>query len=125
MVQYQPRLDDAFGALADPTRRTILERLGLGEATITDLAAPFGMSLTGMKKHVRVLERAGLVRSEKVGRERRCSLGERRLDDVERWIESYRELLDGRLERLGEMLASSPEGEHDERQTQRRKGAGQ
>jgi len=106
MVQYQHRqeLDGAFAALADPTRRSILQRLGQGSATITDLAQPFGMSLTGMKKHVHILEEAELVATEKVGRSRRCSLGPRRLDDVRQWIESYRQMLDARLDRLGELL---------------------
>ena len=104
MVQYYPQLDRTFAALADPTRRGILERLGEGSATISELAQPFGMSLTGLKKHVRVLEDAELVTTEKVGRARRCNLGPRRLDDVERWIESYRHMVDARLDRLGELL---------------------
>ena len=104
MVQYQPQLDRTFAALADPTRRGILERLGHGTATITELAEPFGISLTGLKKHVRVLEDAELVTTEKVGRARRCSLGPRRLDDVQGWIETYRHMLDARLDRFGELL---------------------
>ncbi len=104
MVQYQAELDGAFAAIADPTRRSILQRLGQGSATITELARPFGMSLTGMKKHVRILEEAELVRTEKVGRARRCSLGPRRLDDARAWIESYRQTLDDRLDRFGELL---------------------
>jgi DNA-binding transcriptional ArsR family regulator len=105
MVQYQGhQLDGAFAALADPTRRGILERLGRGSATISELAQPSGMSLTGIKKHVRVLEDAGLLVSEKVGRARLCSLGPRRLDDVQRWLATYRQMLDGRLDRLGELL---------------------
>jgi len=104
MVQYQSRLDQAFAALADPTRRGILERLGDGEATISELAAPFEISLTGVKKHVQVLEEAELVSTEKVGRARRCRLGPRRLDDLESWIESYRRTLEARLDRLGEFL---------------------
>jgi DNA-binding transcriptional ArsR family regulator len=103
MVQHQP-LDRTLGALADPTRRAILERLGGGSATITELAEPFGMTLTGMKKHVRVLEDAGLVATEKLGRERRCSLGPGGLADVEAWIASYRQMLETRLDRLGELL---------------------
>lgn len=103
MVQHL-QLDRTFGALADPTRREVLERLGRGGATITELASPFGMSLTGMKKHVRVLEDAELVITQKVGRERRCSLGPRRLDDVEKWIEMYRRMLDERLDRFGALL---------------------
>ena len=104
MVQYQSELDQAFAALADPTRRGILERLGRGEATVTELAEPFEMSLTGLKKHVHVLEQAELVTTEKVGRARRCRLGPRRLDDLESWIESYRRTLEERLDRLGEFL---------------------
>jgi DNA-binding transcriptional ArsR family regulator len=103
MVQY-PQIDRAFAALADPTRRGVLERLGRGNATISELAEPFGMSLTGMKKHVRVLEDAELVRTEKVGRARQCSLGPRRLDDVQQWIEMYRRMLEERLDRFGELL---------------------
>jgi DNA-binding transcriptional ArsR family regulator len=104
MVQYQPALDRTFGALADPTRRGILERLGQGSATITELAEPFEMSLTGLKKHVRVLEDVELVTTEKVGRARRCTLGPRRLEDVQRWIETYRQMLEARLDRFGELL---------------------
>jgi DNA-binding transcriptional ArsR family regulator len=103
MVQY-PQLDRTFAALADPTRRGILERLGRGSATITELAEPFGISLTGLKKHVQVLEDAELVTTEKVGRSRRCSLGPQRLEDAERWIDMYRQMLDERLDRFGELL---------------------
>ena len=104
MVQYQHELDRTFAALADPTRRTILERLGQGTATITELAEPFGISLTGLKKHVRVLEDAALVSTEKVGRARHCSLGPRELEDVRGWIDGYRGMLDERLDRFGELL---------------------
>jgi DNA-binding transcriptional ArsR family regulator len=103
MVQYSP-VDRTFAALADPTRRGVLERLGRGSATISELAEPFGISLTGMKKHVRVLEDAELVATEKVGRTRRCSLGPRRLDDVQEWIATYRRMLDERLDRFGDLL---------------------
>ena len=103
MVQHQP-IDATFAALADPTRRTVLERLGRGPATITELAEPAGISLTGMKKHVRVLEDAELVSTEKVGRSRRCSVGPKRLDEVQDWIDAYRRMLDERLDRLGELL---------------------
>jgi DNA-binding transcriptional ArsR family regulator len=104
MVQYSVELDQAFAALADPTRRGILERLGRGSATISQLAEPYGMSLTGLKKHVRVLEEADLVTSRKLGRVRECTLGPRRLDDVERWIDTHRQTLEARLDRLGELL---------------------
>jgi DNA-binding transcriptional ArsR family regulator len=103
MVQCS-QIDRTFAALADPTRRAMLERLGRGSATITELAEPFGITLTGTKKHVRVLEEAQLVTTEKVGRARRCSLGPRRLDDVQEWIAMYRRMLDERLDRFGELL---------------------
>lgn len=111
MVQYQQQLDQAFGALADPTRRGILERLGRGRATISELAEPFGISLTGLKKHVQVLEDADLVRTEKMGRTRWCSLGPQDLAEVQRWIVGYRLMLDERLDRLGELLERT-EGEN-------------
>jgi DNA-binding transcriptional ArsR family regulator len=105
MVQFQPQpLDRTFAALADPTRRAVLERLGSGSATISELAEPFGITLTGMKKHVRVLEDAELVTTEKVGRARRCSAGPRRLEDVQQWAEGYRRMLNERLDRFGELL---------------------
>jgi DNA-binding transcriptional ArsR family regulator len=103
MVQYQP-IDRTFAALADPTRRAVLERLGRGGATITELAEPFAISLTGMKKHVQVLEDVKLVTTEKVGRARRCTLGPARLEDVEQWTQAYRQMLDERLDRFGELL---------------------
>ena len=94
MVQYSDQLDTAFAALSDPTRRGILERLGRQDASISDLAATFGMTLTGIKKHVRILEEAGLVTTEKVGRVRECRLGPRRLDDETTWIAKYRRMLE-------------------------------
>jgi len=104
MVQYQ-ELDRTLAAIADPTRRGVLEQLGTeGEASISDLAEPFAISLTGMKKHVAILERAELVATEKVGRTRRCRLAQRRLDELEGWIESYKRMLEDRLDRFGEML---------------------
>jgi DNA-binding transcriptional ArsR family regulator len=107
MVQYQEQLDRTLSALADPTRRGILERLGQGSATVSELAEPFGMSLTGLKKHIRILEDAGLVTTEKVGRARLCSLGPRRLDDVQQWVVAYARMLDARLDRFGELLERS------------------
>ena len=97
MVQYSGRLDAGFAALSDGTRRAILERLGRGDASIGELAARFDMTLTGMKKHVQILEAAGLVTTEKVGRVRRCRLGPRRLDDENTWIRMYRRMLEARL----------------------------
>jgi DNA-binding transcriptional ArsR family regulator len=104
MVQSSTHLDAAFAALSDPTRRGILEALGSQEATISELAAIFGMTLTGVKKHVAVLERAGLVTTEKIGRARVCRIGPRRLDDETTWIATYREMLESRLDRLGDFL---------------------
>ena len=104
-----PKRDSAFAALADPTRRGILERLGKSDAGISELAEAFDMTLTGIKKHVGVLEAAGLVITEKVGRVRHCTLGPRRLDDETAWIATYRRLLDGRLNRLGEFLERTME----------------
>jgi DNA-binding transcriptional ArsR family regulator len=106
MVQHHP-LDRTLSALADPTRRGILERLGRGSATITELAEPFGITLTGCKKHVHLLEEAGLVTTEKVGRVRRCSLGPRRLEDVEAWMGMYRRMLDERLDRFEALLQAT------------------
>jgi DNA-binding transcriptional ArsR family regulator len=103
MVHYQP-VDRTLGALADPTRRAVLERLGQGSATITELAEPFGMSLTGMKKHVRVLEEAQLVSTMKVGRTRLCHLGPRRLDDVRQWVDIYRQMVNEQMDRFGDLL---------------------
>lgn len=111
MVQQPAQLDRTFAAIADPTRRGILERLGRGSATISELAEPAGISLTGLKKHVHVLERADLVTTRKVGRTRHCTLGPSRLGEADRWIESYRELADGRLDRLGELLQETTRGE--------------
>lgn len=105
MVQYEvEQLDRTFAALADPTRRGMLERVSVGTASIGELAAPFGITLTGARKHVQVLEAAELVSTEKVGRTRLCSLGPRRLDDLQDWIDGYRRALAGRLDRLDEFL---------------------
>ncbi|HEY0305179.1 MAG TPA: metalloregulator ArsR/SmtB family transcription factor [Longimicrobiales bacterium] len=104
MVQYSPLLNATFAALADPTRRGILERLGQSDASITELAGIFGMTLTGMKKHVAILEEADLVRTEKVGRVRTCRLGPRRLDDETAWIGMYQQMLEARMDRLGAFL---------------------
>ena len=101
MVQYtHTRVDDAFAALSDATRRGVLEQLGRADASITDLADKFQMTLTGMKKHVGVLEQAGLVTTAKVGRVRTCRLGRRRLDEEAAWIETYRQLWDARFHEL-------------------------
>ena len=104
MVQYSHSLDSAFAALSDPTRRGILEQLGRGDATITDLADRFGMTLTGLKKHVGVLEQSGLVVTRKEGRIRYCRLGPRQLDRETAWIERYRRMLEDRMDRLEAFL---------------------
>lgn len=108
MVQYQ-QLDRTLAALADPTRRGIVERLGEGSATISELAEPLGITLTGVKKHVALLEDAGLLVTEKVGRARVCRLGTQRLDEVEQWIGSYRRMLEDRYDRFEEVLERQKE----------------
>lgn len=105
MVQYSSaRLDASFAAISDVTRRGILEQLGRADASITDLAEKFHMTLTGMKKHVGVLERAGFVTTEKVGRVRTCKLGPLRLDHEMAWIERYRQLWDARFDELDKIV---------------------
>jgi DNA-binding transcriptional ArsR family regulator len=105
MVQYsEPRFDASFAALSDPTRRGILEQLGRADASITDLAGKFHMTLTGMKKHVGVLEQAGLVNTEKVGRVRTCRLGRCRLEEEAAWIERYRQLWAARFDELDHVV---------------------
>jgi DNA-binding transcriptional ArsR family regulator len=105
MVQYlRARLDASFSALSDSTRRGVLEQLGRGEASITELADRFDMTLTGMRKHVGVLERAGLVVTEKVGRVRTCRIGARRLEEVAAWVERYQQLWDARFGELDQVI---------------------
>jgi DNA-binding transcriptional ArsR family regulator len=105
MVQYiRTRFDASFAAISDATRRGVLEQLGRADASITDLAHKFHMTLTGMKKHVKVLERAGLVTTEKVGRVRTCTLGLRRLEEEAAWIASYRRLWDARFDELDKLV---------------------
>jgi DNA-binding transcriptional ArsR family regulator len=105
MVQYmQTRLDGSFAALSDATRRGVLEQLGHSDASITDLAEKFHMTLTGMKKHVGVLEEAGLVTTEKVGRVRTCKLGPRQLAEETAWLERYRQLWESRFNELDKVV---------------------
>jgi DNA-binding transcriptional ArsR family regulator len=105
MVQYQgSRLDASFAALSDATRRGVLEQLARADASITDLAEKFHMTLTGMKKHVGVLEQAGLVMTEKVGRVRTCKLGLRRLDQEAAWIERHHQLWEARFDELDKVV---------------------
>jgi DNA-binding transcriptional ArsR family regulator len=105
MVQcIQARFDSSFAALSDATRRGVLQQLGRSDASISRLAEQFNMTLTGMKKHVGVLEQAGLVTTEKVGRVRTCRLGARRLDEEAAWIEQYRQLWDARFDALDDVI---------------------
>jgi DNA-binding transcriptional ArsR family regulator len=105
MVQFaQTRLDASFAALSDATRRGVLEQLGRGDASITILADKFQMTLTGMKKHVAVLEQAGLVTTEKVGRVRTCRLGLLALEEEAAWIEWYRKIWDARFDELDKLV---------------------
>jgi DNA-binding transcriptional ArsR family regulator len=105
MVQYvRTGFDASFAALSDPTRRGVLEQLGRADASITDLAERFQMTLTGMKKHVGVLERAGLVVTKKVGRVRTCRLGLCRLEEEAAWIEKHRQLWDARFDELDKVV---------------------
>ena len=104
MVHYQARLDATFAALSDVTRRGVLEQLGRSEASISDLAERFEMTRTGMKKHVGVLEQAGLVVTEKVGRVRTCKLGPRRLEEEVAWMERHRQLWNARFDALDEIV---------------------
>ena len=117
MVQYETaHLNASFAVLSDATRRGVLEQLGRADASITDLAEKFHMTLTGMKKHVGVLERAGFVVTQKVGRVRTCKLGLRRLEEEAAWIESYRQLWDARFHELDKVVEElkrkeKPDGE--------------
>src|SRR5437868_13151944 len=105
MVQHMSaRLDASFAALSDATRRGVLERLGRADASITELADKFHMTLTGMKKNVGVLEQAGLVTTEKIGRVRTCKLGPRRLEDETAWLERYHQLWDARFDELDKIV---------------------
>jgi len=121
MVQYRTtRLDASFAALADPKRRGVLERLGRADASITDLAEKFRMTLTGMKKHVGVLEQAGLVTTTKIGRVRTCRLGPRRLEEETAWLERYRRRWDQRFDALDELVEElTRKGKSDERRNRK------
>ncbi len=109
MVQYSATLDHAFAALADPTRRGILQRLGERDASITDLAEHFGITLTGLKKHVGVLEHAGLVRTVKLGRVRVCTIGEQRLDGAVMFLAWFARVQNERFNQLDRFLEEHPE----------------
>ena len=115
MVQYlNPHLDLSFAALSDATRRGIIDQLGQSDASITSLAETFQMTLTGMKKHVQVLERAGLVVTQKVGRVRTCKLGANGLKAEAEWIEAHRKLFEARFEALDEIISELKQEGSDE-----------
>ena len=115
MVQYiSHSLDLSFAALSDATRRGIIDQLGQGDASITSLADRFQMTLTGVKKHVQVLERTGLVVTQKVGRVRTCKLGKRSLNAEAEWIEAHRKLFDARFEALDEIISEMKQEGSDE-----------
>ena len=104
MVQYSPQLDSAFAALSDPTRRGILEQLGRSDASISDLAAKFEITLTGLKKHVHILEQSGFVTSKKVGRVRTCRLEPGPMRALEQWIAEHRAIWERHFDRLSDVL---------------------
>lgn len=114
MVQYSSRLDASFAALSDATRRGVIERLWREDASITELAERFQMSLTGMKKHVDVLEQAGLVTTEKVGRIRTCRLGQGALDEEWAWLERYRRMWTARFDALDKVVEELISEERDD-----------
>ena len=120
MVQYEgSRLDTSFAALSDVTRRGVLEQLGRADASITELADKFHMTLTGMRKHVGVLEQAGLVTTEKVGRVRTCKLSPRRLEEEAAWIERYRQLWNARFDELDKVVEELKRKENVHRRKKR------
>ena len=120
MVQYaRAGLDASFAALADGTRRGVLEQLGHGECSVTVLAERFDMTLTGMRKHIGVLEDAGLVVTEKVGRVRRCRIGTRRLDEAAAWIDQYQQLWDRRYEELDKVIDEMKQKERSDGRDER------
>jgi DNA-binding transcriptional ArsR family regulator len=120
MVQYKrPRLDAAFAALSDPTRRGVLEQLGRTDASISDLAEKFRLTLTGMKKHIDVLERAALVTTEKIGRVRTCRLGLRRLDEEAAWIAGYHQLWSARFDALDDVVEELAQKERNNERNKR------
>jgi DNA-binding transcriptional ArsR family regulator len=121
MVQYMTtRLDTSFAALSDATRRGVLEQLGRDDASITDLAEKFHMTLTGMKKHVGVLEQAGLVTTKKIGRVRTCHLGPRRLEEETEWLERYRQRWDERFDALDRVVEALTRKEKSDERKKRK-----
>jgi DNA-binding transcriptional ArsR family regulator len=107
MLNHQPALDRVFHALADPSRRAIVERLASGEAPVSELARPLSMSLAAVVQHIQILEQSGLIVTRKTGRVRTCRIEPGALQDAESWIAQRRGLWERRLDRLGEMLAET------------------
>jgi DNA-binding transcriptional ArsR family regulator len=121
MVQYKSaRLDASFAALSDATRRGVVEQLGRSDASISDLAERFNMTLTGMRKHVGVLEQAGLVTTRKIGRVRTCQLGPRRLEEETAWLERYRQRWDERFDELDRVVDELTRQETSDERRKRR-----
>ena len=118
MVKYNQKLDATFQALADPTRRAILAALARGQASVSDLARPYRMTLPGVMKHLRVLERAGLVTQRKIGRSRRCRLVARPLKDAEDWISRYRKFWENQFDALERYLVQDQLQENQKQQTE-------
>lgn len=114
MVQYPQTLDRKFSALSDPTRRLILDRLGRGDASISELAEPTGMTLTGIRKHVQILEEAELVSTEKRGRTRYCRLDPQGFDEAEFWLEEFRRNWADRFDRLEQIIERKKKGRNNE-----------
>lgn len=121
MDNYSRELDEVFQALADPTRRAVLGRLGLGPASISDLAAPFDMALPSFMKHVRFLEESGLIRTEKEGRVRTCSLQRARFSMVESWLSEQRAIWDGRTDRLEQFVLAKQDFLREEQEKEKDK----
>lgn len=115
MVKYQERLDEVFGALSDPTRRAILQRLARGETTVNELAEPFDTSLPAISKHLRVLESAGLIRRRTVGRHRVCTISTATMDGAANWIEQTKQFWNEQLDSLAEYLKREMENENEPR----------
>ena len=121
MVNYsQPRLDASFAAISDATRRGVLEQLGRSDASITDLAEKFHMTLAGMMKHIGVLEQAELVTTEKVGRVRTCKLGARRLDEESAWLDRHRQTWESRFDELDKVVEELKQKEKSDGRKKRR-----
>lgn len=114
MAQYSAQLDDVFQALADPTRRAVLSRLGSGSASVGELAAPFSMALPSFMKHIRYLENTGWIRTRKSGRVRTCTLERKSFDVVETWLDEQRGIWEGRTDRLEHFVTATQEKERTE-----------